>query len=743
MMTYTTPIPALLIALSLATAMGAQPVQAQGRDEDPSSATSQTPAPEAAATLSPVTVVATRQPRDLSEVAGTVTVIDRDRIERDVALDLQDLVRYEPGVEVDGGGTRFGFGGFRIRGLGGNRTAMVIDNVPVSERFKVGNFADTGRGLLELGLVGRVEILRGPASTIYGSDALGGVVAVSLVDADDLLYGRDRATRLQIAGASEDDRLRATAMHAARNNDWSGLFAASVQHADQIDVAGRPAEVPVDTLDRDQGAFVFRMARTGDLGRMRLTLDGLREERDSRLRALLGTGRFRNTTALSGDDRRQQWRILFDHHFDRLGFVDRGHWRAWHQVSDTLQQTHESRPLASTPVDLFRRFEFRQESSGIGADLENRFEWLGHEHRLGYGFELNSSRIEQLRFATQTNLMTGEVSTTVLGERFPLRDVPKTDLIEAGLYVYDEIRLWSGGPTLSPGVRFEVYDLNSKADPLFVQALPDTEIVDVHETAWAPRLGLVWPIGPRMELFFQYARGFRSPPFEDVNIGLDIPQFGIRAIPNPDLQAERGHALEGGLRYRSASTVIDLSVYRNRYKDFIETRALVGFDPVDEVLLFQSVNRERVRIEGAELRARQSLGAGFELELMAEWSRGEDRITGRSLPTISPPKAVVALSYAPTADWELRLITTAIRDQRRLTDEDGNPLFSAPGDTLIDLTGRWHITPDLDLSLGLFNLTDQHYFAHANVINRPTNDPTLPLLAEPGFHVRGTLSWQF
>ena len=190
--------------------------------------------------MDPVTVVAYRQPRALSEVAGTVTVIGAERIQRDIALDLPGLVRYEPGVEVDGGGTRFGFGGFRIRGVGGNRTALLVDDVPAANRFTVGNFADSGRGLLELGLVERVEILRGPASTIYGSKALGGVVALSLIDAEDLLFGQDHATRLGLSGASDSDRLRATAATAVRKGPWSGLLAASVQRADETDVVAPP-----------------------------------------------------------------------------------------------------------------------------------------------------------------------------------------------------------------------------------------------------------------------------------------------------------------------------------------------------------------------------------------------------------------------------------------------------------------------------------------------------------------------
>ncbi|MDT8439505.1 MAG: TonB-dependent receptor [Wenzhouxiangellaceae bacterium] len=692
--------------------------------------------------LETMTVVATRQPRALSEVAGTISVLDSARIARDVALDLQDLIRYEPGIEVDGGGTRFGFGGFRIRGLGGNRTAVVIDNVPAADRFTVGNFADSGRGLLELGLVGRIEILRGPASTIYGSDALGGVVAVSLLEADDLLAGRDRASRIELAGGSDSNRLRALAAQAARTGPWSGLLAASIQTADERDVADRPDDLATDRLDRDQGAFVLRLARETPAGRLRLTLDGTREERDSDARALLGTDRFANTTRLTGDDRQNRWRVLLDHHFTKLGPIARGHARLWHEVTDTLQQTDESRPRARTPVDLFRRFEFRQQSTGLGTDFESELEFAGFRHRIGYGFEVTHADLEQLRFATETRLDTGAISTTVLGERFPLRDFPRTRVTEAGLYLYDEIRLWDGGPTLSPGARFEYYDLDSRADPLFVGAFPEAEIIDLDTTAWAPRVGLVWPLAEGLESFFQFARGFRAPPFEDVNIGLDIPLFGVRAIPNPDLEPERGHTLEAGLRWRSINTSLDLALFRNRFRDFIDTRALVGFDPVERLLLFQSINRERVEIEGFELRARQALGAGFELDASAEWTRGEDRNSGRSLAGISPPQAIAALAWAPTPNWEIRFITTATRSQRRLEDEQSDPLFSAPGHTVFDITASLRLTPNLDLNLGVFNLTDKRYFSHANVISRPPDDPTLPLLAEPGTSVRGSLNWR-
>ncbi|NKI35367.1 TonB-dependent receptor [Wenzhouxiangella sp. XN79A] len=701
------------------------------------------PSTDEALEIDPITVIAHRQPRSLSEVAGTVTVIGEERIRRDLALDLPGLVRYEPGVEVDGGGTRFGFGGFRIRGIGGNRTALLVDDVPAANRFTVGNFADSGRGLLELGLVERVEILRGPASTIYGSKALGGVVALSLIDAEDLLFGADRATRIGLAGASDADRLRATAATAARNGPWSGLLAASLQRTDEVDVAERPPELAVDRLDREQQAVLVRIARETGLGRLRLTLDAVNEDREADLRAALGSGRFRNTTLLIGDDRSQRLRLLLDQALAPTAFADRGQWRAWYQASDTRQDTRESRPLASTPVDLFRRFDVREETSGFGIDLERDLDIFGRAHRFGYGLEIQHSELRQQRDALQTSLENGSTTAVVLGEAFPLRDFPVTEVTEFGAYVYDELRLWDGGPTLSPGVRFEYYELDSQADPLYTDAFPDTPLTDLDTSAWAPRLGLVWPLADGLEVFAQYARGFRSPPFSDVNIGLDIPMFNIRALPNPDLEPERGHTLEGGLRYRSRPFRAELAVFRNRYEDFISTRAFVGVDPSTGTLLFQSINRERVRIEGAELRVRGQLPGPFAYDVAAEWLRGEDRESGRSLPEISPPQAIVALEYAPDPRWQLRLAATLTRDQRRLVDEDGETLFSAPGSTAIDLLGRWTPGPDLSVSLGLFNLTDERYWNHANVIGRPGNDPTLPLLAEPGTHARVMVDWMF
>ncbi|MDZ7789420.1 MAG: TonB-dependent receptor [Xanthomonadales bacterium] len=693
--------------------------------------------------LDPITVVAHRQPRQLSEVAGTVTIIGEERLSRDMVFDPADLVRYEPGVDIDGGGTRFGFNGFRIRGIGGNRTAVVIDNVPVTDQFDVGNFANTGRGMLELGLAQRVEILRGPASTLYGSKALGGVVAVTTIDADHIISDGRRGSRLSLRGATDSDRARVTAATAFRKNDFDMLIAGAAQRSAETDVAQRPENLPEDLLERDHHAVIVRSGLDTDHGRIRLTLDGMRETRDTDIRAMIGSGRFRFTESLEG--RRPTSPMA---HPARpgpctpLGPVSRGHWRIWHQKTDVLQETDDLRRAAPTPVEVFRRFEFQQETTGVGTDLESDFKALGLSQRLGYGFELSRTEVVDKRDSVQTNLATGESSRSVLGENFPLRDFPRSEIDELGVYLHDEIRLWTGGPTLSPGIRYEYYGLSVLDDPLFESSFPAAETTELTSSSWLPKLGLVWPMGERMEFFAQYARGLRAPPFEDVNIGLELPQFRVRAIANPDLEPEKGRTVEAGLRWRGSNTLAELALYRNDYKNFIQTRAPLGFDPVSGFLLFQSINRDRVRIEGGEIRLRRQLGAGFSTELAGEWSRGTDRNTSRNLPGISPPSLIAELAWrSPDASLETRLIATATRGQRELIDEQGEALFSPPGYATVDWLTRWFPRDDLEIGLGLFNLADRQYWQTGRVIGLAPEDPTLPLLAEPGRWVMVSLTW--
>ena len=163
-----------------------------------------------------VTVTATRVEQRVDEVPATVSVITAKTIEDELVTDIKDLVRFEPGVSVRSSTQRFGAAlgatgrdrnsGFSIRGLEGNRVLIQVDGIRVPDAYAFGPTAN-GRGdYVDMDLLKSAEILRGPASALYGSDGVAGAVSFITRDPDDMVQdGRSfgvRARSMTLMAAS-------------------------------------------------------------------------------------------------------------------------------------------------------------------------------------------------------------------------------------------------------------------------------------------------------------------------------------------------------------------------------------------------------------------------------------------------------------------------------------------------------------------------------------------------------------
>ena len=110
-------------------------------------------------------------PRTIENIAGTVSLISAEDIEREVGDDLDDLVRFQPGVSMNTA-ARGGNQGFTIRGIGGNRVLTVVDGVRGSDIYGAGP-SSYGKDSFEIDNLKSVEIIRGPASVLYGAGCYG------------------------------------------------------------------------------------------------------------------------------------------------------------------------------------------------------------------------------------------------------------------------------------------------------------------------------------------------------------------------------------------------------------------------------------------------------------------------------------------------------------------------------------------------------------------------------------------
>jgi hemoglobin/transferrin/lactoferrin receptor protein len=246
-----------------------------------------------------------------------------------------------------------------------------------------------------------------------------------------------------------------------------------------------------------------------------------------------------------------------------------------------------------------------------------------------------------------------------------------------------------------------------------------------------------------------YARGFRAPPPEDLNIGLELPLLNVKAIPNPDLQPETSDGYELGLRWSRAAGGFSASAFYTDYQDFIESKVNLGKDPVTGLTLFQSQNIADARIYGAEVTAHARLGGrwpvleGWNARLAAAYAAGENRINGEPLNSVDPASGVLAFGYeARSGRWGGELVTTAVA-AKNAVDDSRTDLYGTDGYVTLDVLARYDFGRGVRLNAGVFNLTGAEYIEWADVRGRTEGDPLIPYYTRPGRNASVTLHWRF
>lgn len=131
-------------------------------------------ADEAATTLDPVVITATRTPEPLSDTLAATSVIDRAEIERRQARSLPDLLRGLPGVTIAQSGGEGSAASVFLRGTNSDHVLVLVDGLEVgSATLGTPSLQD-----LPLAQIERIEVVRGPRSSLYGSEAIGGVIQI-------------------------------------------------------------------------------------------------------------------------------------------------------------------------------------------------------------------------------------------------------------------------------------------------------------------------------------------------------------------------------------------------------------------------------------------------------------------------------------------------------------------------------------------------------------------------------------
>ena len=210
-----------------------------------------------------VVVSASRYAQVISDLPLSVDVIGSWRLEEEQIQDIRDVARTLPNVSVKRAPARFsvtgrgnpvgsdGNAGFSIRGQGGNRVIMLADGVRLPRSYIVGSNA-FGRDAVALGLLKRIEIVRGPTSALYGSDGLAGLVNFISLEPAELLGGgadpeKSLGGRVWLSHGSDDDETSVGATLTGRVSEraeWP--ITAARNRANALENMGRNDTADVD-----------------------------------------------------------------------------------------------------------------------------------------------------------------------------------------------------------------------------------------------------------------------------------------------------------------------------------------------------------------------------------------------------------------------------------------------------------------------------------------------------------------
>lgn len=680
------------------------------------------------------------------EAPYATETLDQAAMERQQVLDIRDATRDMVNVEVprqpkrgtgiSGTTGRDGNTGFEIRGLGGNRVQMLIDGIAQPEADSFMNSHSFGRDYVDPLTLSAIEVHKGVSPVSMPAGGIAGVVNMrTLSPADVLKGGKPLGGRALLGWRSESQGLNAgVALAGQPSAQWQWLFSVNGDWSDEIETMGK----------------------VGGTGLKRTQANPEAVKRQSVLAKLVFQPHADQTHVLTAEHRRQ------DVHVNNLHDFANGTTKSHTDDSDSTRSrvslTSDFR-VRSAAADALTSYLAWQDSSNrqqlqvdtttanglrvrdhhydermLQAGVQARKQW--GVHALHYGLDL--SRLDN----EFQSLSTDRGVTTAVPKG------PDTRTTRWGAFVQDSMAL--GSFLLKPGLRYESVEVDADASSINMGASGATAVSKRFD-AWLPQLGTQWNVVGGLQLYANYARGFRAPTAGELNnfFGNVTPFYGYYILPNPDLKAETSNNFDLGLRQTEGAFQWEAAAFYGRYRNFIERYANAGAMGTSPVIsLQQSRNQAKATIKGVELKANAEVGQSWGGTWMLRGGygytkgKGED---GQGLESISPHQLKLGLGQkAARWNWELAATYTGGKKRKDLPAATAAQ-FLSPSATVLDLTTQVELRKGLRLNVGLFNLSNKKYWNWADVrgVTTATELAAIDAYSNPGRNVRLSLVADF
>lgn len=678
-----------------------------------------------------IVTVSSKQPVPIDKVVGSVALISQDEIETRMVSDVSQLLENTIGVTVP---KRVTSGRLRnsdvvVRGVGNNRVNIFIDGFRTGDAYQSGGY---GKDLVDTELLKRVEILKGPSSSLYGSDGLAGTIAYTTKDASDFVDDSNKYLSLTLSNQNVNSQQKVTVLGAFVLNNIETLVQLSGKNMNQMKVHDDATET-LNPMSGEQDSVLAKVKISLDNGsNITMTFDNQESDSDYNLLTDLGSGfsaanmQVENVSTSVGLDTSNRERVSLTYDFTgNNNFYDSGVIRLFSQSTDQRTRTSKNKaimvmPAFGPPIPSFvptsesSDYDFNQEVSGFSAEM---IKVVGR-HNIVYGFESETADYSRNNDKTEVNLLTGAINKIFANTLYPHKRFPDSEVTREAIFINDRVYL-NDKMTVVLGARYDSYDQDAKSDALHARNnVFGHEVKPRSDSEVSLKVGLIRDIGEDMSVFLQYAEGYRNPNFDEAyNTYTNLAQM-YTIIPNPNITAETSEGFEVGLRGSLNATSWSLAYYKNDYKDFIAYEYL--FPPVQGVLQVQYQNLGSVETDGIEFESKtmfsDNLSASFGVSL------NDGKEDDGYLESMSPDHAKIGLSWvSDTGKFRWNTISTLMESSRsNLTPVCGrsgqcSPAQQTPGRVSVDTYLSFDFSQRFNLKLGIRNLTDVKYWDYPTV----------------------------
>lgn len=639
-----------------------------------------------------IQVTATRRPVAAAKVSAALTVVARDDISNEKLA--TDALASEVGVYLQQ--TTVGQGAAIIRGLKGSEILHLVDGLRLNNAI-FRNAPTQYLSLVAPGSIERMEVVRGSPTSLYGSDAVGGVIQVisRLPRFDDDRFQVSREVAAGVDSAELGKSLRGSLEFG--NRERAALVSAAWQESGNRRTGSGERVAPSGFESYSaRTAFVLRPDESQSWV---ADLQFTRQPETPRVDELVPG--FGETEPASSE-------FFFapnERYFARLRHTRDDGWlqadwtidAGWQRINDDRRSRNFGAPertLEKNRSDLYGVSVNATRDLGLAA-------WVvGVE---AYHDTVHSSRVEV------------DISSGVRSER--QSRFPDGASVQQRALFANVSRPFGDRHALAGGVRVSSVDIDLTATTV-------SDAADISINDASADLGWVFDVSDTVQLAANLGHGFRAPNIFDLGTLGERPGNRFN-IPNPALESERVTQYDIGLRRRAATWSGEIVAYQLDYTDRIQS-ALTGTTTPDGRDIVQSRNLGEAEIYGLEAGLRWHPAGPWSGEVLVNLTRGEQReedgslASGDRIPPVNGRLRVqrdiddrlrltASLNFA---DEQLRLSPRDVRDNR--IDPSGTPGW---GIAAVGVT--W--TPDdvWRISAGVDNLLDKRYRVHGSGIDAP------------------------